>query len=45
VNIQGYSKRNCEKEFLHTAFTGLLHYQKEIPHFYPNQPGAEKPPT
>ncbi|TNV79251.1 hypothetical protein FGO68_gene1994 [Halteria grandinella] len=39
VNISGYAKRNAQKEFLTTAFTGLLHYQAEIPHYYPQQPG------
>jgi len=37
--MKGYSKRNSSKYFLTTAFTGLMHYQKDIPHFYPNQPG------
>ena len=39
VFIKGYAKRNSSKHFLTTAFTGLLHYQKEVPTYFPNQPG------
>jgi hypothetical protein len=39
VNIKGFANRNSSKQFLTTGFTGLLHYQPEIPKFYPDQPG------
>jgi hypothetical protein len=39
VNIKGYANRDSQKQFLSTAFTGLLHYQPEIPTYFPNQPG------
>ena len=39
INMKGYAERNCSKHFLTTGFTGLLHYQAEIPKFYPDQPG------
>lgn len=41
VFLKGYSKRNAQKQFLTTNFTGLLHYQPEIPTFFPNQPGYQ----
>jgi hypothetical protein len=39
VYIKGYAKRNTPKYFLSTNFTGLLHYQREIPAIFPHQPG------
>ena len=39
VYIKGFAKRNSSKHFLTTPFTGLINYQKEVPAFYPNQPG------
>lgn len=39
VNIKGFANRNSSKQFLTTGFTGLLHYQPDIPRFYPDQPG------
>eukprot|EP00347_Sterkiella_histriomuscorum_P006849 403351201 len=41
INFNNYSKRDSSKH-LETNFTGFLHYQPEIPLFYPNQPGYKQ---